>query len=190
MPVMSGMRGLTLVMVLVVCLLEVSEGVQLEDLALPQEAADENEVKLPPELSKQSERFFGVASTRTYTNVVMVTSTLFFSCLSGTKATTVCKGRRKKSVERVLEVLPEEEKRDLESSIDGATETPDEDKSTKSQDDTSASTNQKFFTIWTTTQTTTSVTMFYTNTSTTIRLSYYCNAGQEIFPTFKCGGGK
>ncbi|XP_066964053.1 uncharacterized protein [Macrobrachium rosenbergii] len=139
--------------------------------------------------SSQKERFFGSFSTTTYTVVSATTSTVFFSCLSGTDST-VCKGRntkrfrrgsRTKAIELVDHddpTLPALESSDLEEPL-----TEDRSATGESQDN-----NQKFgFTVWTTARTTTSVTVFYTNTSTTIRLSYYCVAGGIQFPINRCG---
>lgn len=43
------------------------------------------------------------------------------------------------------------------------------------------------FTVWTTSRTTTSVTVFFTNTSSTVRVSFYCVAGGISVPN-GCGG--
>ena len=41
--------------------------------------------------------------------------------------------------------------------------------------------------IWTRVRTTSTVTMLYTDTNTTIRLSYYCQAGSLQLPANNCG---
>lgn len=45
----------------------------------------------------------------------------------------------------------------------------------------------QFLTIWSAASTTTTVTMLYTDTNTTVRLSYYCQAGFQILPN-RCAG--
>lgn len=42
------------------------------------------------------------------------------------------------------------------------------------------------FTLWTRARTTSTVTMLFTDTNTTIRLSYYCQAGGLQMPEFPC----
>lgn len=67
------------------------------------ELADKD-IKLPADM-KDRERFLGTSSTTTYTSVVMVTSTVFYSCLSGTH-TVICGKRRKRrnAIEGLLDV--------------------------------------------------------------------------------------
>ncbi|MPD04118.1 hypothetical protein E2C01_099789 [Portunus trituberculatus] len=43
------------------------------------------------------------------------------------------------------------------------------------------------FTMWTRVRSTSTVTMLYTDTNTTIRLSYYCQAGNLQLPANNCG---
>ncbi|XP_068248907.1 uncharacterized protein [Palaemon carinicauda] len=144
----------------------------------------------PKESMSEKERLFGSFSTTTYTVVSAVTSTVFFSCLSGTDST-VCQGRNAKRFRRGSRTKAIE----LEGADDfslpklepSAIEEPTAEESSVAGD---AKVNDpKFgFTIWTTARTTTSVTVFYTNTSTTIRLSYYCVAGGLQFPANRCAG--
>ena len=47
--------------------------------------------------------------------------------------------------------------------------------------------NEKLaFTIWTTSQTTTTATVIYTNAATTIQLSYICTVGGNAAPAVYC----
>ncbi|KAK7076180.1 hypothetical protein SK128_016679 [Halocaridina rubra] len=147
-------------------------------------AAENEKSKLkensPTPLDPREKFLFGSFSTTTYTQVVASTSTVFFSCLSGTATGTVCQGRgarRNKKLKRPdITVVESEVKEDIESSIT--------DDVVNQQD---MVRNSKLgFTIWTTSRTTTSVTVFFTNTSTTLRLSYYCFAGGIQFPQFNC----
>ena len=46
--------------------------------------------------------------------------------------------------------------------------------------------NKNFFTVWTESVTTTTLTTFFTNTDTTISLSYYCRAGNLVSPADNC----
>lgn len=60
-------------------------------LAMPSSGVEEQGV------ARISNRFFlGVSSTTTYSMVSVSTSTVFFSCLSGTYTEKVCKGRNAK----------------------------------------------------------------------------------------------
>ncbi|KAK7076179.1 hypothetical protein SK128_016678 [Halocaridina rubra] len=127
---------------------------------------------------------FGSYATATYTQVVASTSTVFFSCLSGTVSQWVCSGRHSRGRRSKKIKKPDINLDDDQSSIGIESSkgdpmpalTPDEDK-------------RKFaFTIWTTSRTTTSVTVFFTDTNTTIRLSYYCFAAGIQYPQFNCAG--
>ncbi|XP_045613608.2 uncharacterized protein [Procambarus clarkii] len=160
-----------------------------QELSKPEGAAIDTDARLSPEISDR-ERFFGVASTRTYTSVVMVTSTVFFSCLSGTSKA-VCQGRRKKkSMQRFLDLTSADEgDAELDGSLGEVKDKPDVEDTAPKSPDSPVSNDAKFITIWTSSQTTTTVTMLYTNTSTTIRLSYFCQAGQAQLPIFRCAGG-
>ncbi|XP_064078987.1 uncharacterized protein LOC135196239 [Macrobrachium nipponense] len=145
---------------------------------------------LDPRDSSQKERLFGSFSTTTYTIVSAVTSTVFFSCLSGTAAT-VCAGRntkrfRRGSDNKALELVGEGGSNVPALEPSGLGEPSPEDTSAAGE---AQAKDPKFgFTVWTTARTTTSVTVFYTNRSTTIRLSYYCVAGGLQFPPQNCAG--
>ncbi|XP_068248913.1 uncharacterized protein [Palaemon carinicauda] len=148
----------------------------------------EGDALVPKESMSEKERLFGSFSTTTYTIVSAVTSTVFFSCLSGSDAT-ICQGRNTKRFRRgsrtkAIELeegddllVPSLEPSDLSEPMGEKTSETEE------------SPKEKFgFTVWTTARTTTSVTVFYTNTSTTIRLSYYCIAGGIQYPANNCAG--
>lgn len=48
-------------------------------------------------------------------------------------------------------------------------------------------TSEKFgYTVWTVAKTTTTVTVRYTNTATTVKISYYCGAGGVRYPANSC----
>ncbi|XP_042873274.1 uncharacterized protein LOC122253914 [Penaeus japonicus] len=127
--------------------------------------------------------FFGTYRTTTYTVVSASTSTVFATCLSGSD-TTLCAGR---SARRA--------KRKLEKSLDEVTNVGDLSGSlldTKSVAETLEGVEEKdklAFTVWTTSRTTTSVTVFFTNTSTTVRVSFYCVAGGLSVPNGCAGTG-
>ncbi|XP_071525998.1 uncharacterized protein [Panulirus ornatus] len=133
-------------------------------------------------------RFFvGSYQTTTHTVVVASTSTVFFSCLSGS-ANTLCTGRRRK---RTISVPIEQDAASIEGdsslALDSSSE-GDEDLPTDSPLDDDDHSGKSAFIVWTTTSTTTSVTVFYTNTSTTVRLSYLCLAAGVSLPAAQCGG--
>nr|XP_053634518.1 uncharacterized protein LOC128690028 [Cherax quadricarinatus] len=179
---------------------KLAESVQQEEQAKPNEGAQQNEqaksavvagatdIKFPEELSDRN-RFFAGYTTTTYTDVVMVTSTVFFSCLSGTTTNTVCQGRRRKKDLRMLLELPDNEEVDLAGSEDTEVDSSTYSPYSEPEAHEAAHSNEKIFlTLWTTTRTTTTVTMLYTDTRTTIRLSYFCLAGQIQLPIFRCAG--
>nr|XP_045616233.1 uncharacterized protein LOC123769232 [Procambarus clarkii] len=179
-----GMQFATLVMI---CLAATAaEGSQQQEQHEPEEVVAD--VKLSPEESDR-ERFFKTYSTTTYTDVVMVTSTVFYSCLSGTSPA-VCQGRRRKrsflNINRRQLALDSEDDA-LLSSIQDYTEDPDG-ANKELTEPSSHNPSSKFLgiNVWTISRTTTTVTMLYTNTSTTIRLSYFCQAGQIQIPIFNC----
>ncbi|XP_047495368.1 uncharacterized protein LOC125043330 [Penaeus chinensis] len=124
--------------------------------------------------------FFGRFSTTTYTGVAVSTSTVFFSCLLGT-APTVCSGRRRRAKKSVK----------FEASADSYVDTGLESSQTPGdvgEKDASASEDSSkiFVNVWTTSRTSTTVTVLYTNTSTTLRISLFCIAGFVQVPQFNC----
>nr|XP_053634525.1 uncharacterized protein LOC128690032 [Cherax quadricarinatus] len=132
-------------------------------------------------------RFFGTFQTSTRSLVSLITSTVFFSCLSGTATASVCTGRRRRralSMDKPKSLIVDpNEWSALTSSGDGSDVTTD-------AADTEA--NEKLFGIqvWTISTTSTSVTVFYTDSRTTIRLSYYCVAAGMSLPIRRCGGAR
>ncbi|MPC50160.1 hypothetical protein E2C01_043983 [Portunus trituberculatus] len=120
----------------------------------------------------------------------MVTSTVFFSCLEGT-STALCQGRRNRKVSRINfgQIEENEAYSALEGSqIDMAREARDLKDPENSEDDPAdASSKLLGINVWTRVRTTTTVTMLYTDTNTTIRLSYACQAGHLQLPQFGCG---
>ncbi|KAK8407291.1 hypothetical protein O3P69_002089 [Scylla paramamosain] len=120
----------------------------------------------------------------------MVTSTVFFSCLEGT-STAVCQGRRNRKVSRINlgRIENDETYSALEGSqVDMAREARDlKDHEDPKDDSAPASSKLLGINIWTRYRTTSTVTMLYTDTNTTIRLSYVCQAGHLQLPQFACG---
>ncbi|KAK4290075.1 hypothetical protein Pmani_037003 [Petrolisthes manimaculis] len=152
-----------------------------------------NESPVVGEVDKN--RFIGRYSTTTETAVVMVTSTVFFSCLSGTSGA-LCLGRRRKRAlrsnisfehernDRVLETSQVEETTSLSEQGDATMPSKE-----KEDDSTVAGTSRLLgFQVWTRVRSTTTVTMIFTDTNTTIRLSFFCQAGLAQLPTFNCAG--
>ncbi|KAK7076177.1 hypothetical protein SK128_016676 [Halocaridina rubra] len=137
--------------------------------------------------TEKGKYLFGSYSTATYTVVQASTSTVYFSCIQGSAAD-LCAGRKRASKMLQKSTEPLIEGRALE----GDSQTNLE--SSKSDDTQALETRPKesdgkfAFTIWTTSKTTTSITVFYTNTSTTIRLSYACVAGGMSKPSDTCNG--
>ncbi|KAK3849465.1 hypothetical protein Pcinc_043783 [Petrolisthes cinctipes] len=138
-------------------------------------------------------RLLGVSSTTTITDFSIVTSTVFYSCLSGSSAA-VCTGRRRRrqsfreSVD--LRIRDQDDgSSDLDTSLMEQQSAIDTDvmKATQQQhdnnDDDAAKNSKLFVTIWTVSRTTSTVTMLFTDTSTTLRLSFFCQAGFQRLPS-------
>ncbi|XP_037790068.1 uncharacterized protein LOC119585495 [Penaeus monodon] len=122
---------------------------------------------------------FAVQSTTTYTVVSASTSTVFFSCLSGSYTALICNGRKKKSIRAMpdLESVSSDVSLDPSESVDPLAIERDDDPAT----------SEKFgYTVWTVAKTTTTVTVRYTNTATTVKISYYCGAGGVRYPANSC----
>ncbi|XP_050727796.1 uncharacterized protein LOC127004274 [Eriocheir sinensis] len=137
--------------------------------------------------------FAGGYSTTSETVVAMVTSTVFFSCIEGT-STSLCNGRRKRKAHRsslyhieedasysALEGSHRDLAREMRELKDLVYLDPEEE-----QEDDLAMSKLLGFTLWTRARTTSTVTMLFTDTNTTIRLSYYCQAGGLQMPEFPC----
>ncbi|XP_042873276.1 uncharacterized protein LOC122253915 [Penaeus japonicus] len=130
-------------------------------------------------LHNYARNLFGTVRTTTYTVVSASSSTVFYSCLSGSYTALICQGRKKKSLRKIEEVDGLEDM-PLDASSDASVE-PLLEKDVDSKD-----TQKIGFTVWTTSKTTTTVTVLYTNTASTIRISYYCGAGGINYPTNSC----
>ncbi|XP_042873272.1 uncharacterized protein LOC122253911 isoform X2 [Penaeus japonicus] len=163
------------------------------EVSAPAEVSVVAEDSVPAEVSAPTEEkdgivlkgsdeklFFGRFSTTTYTGVAVSTSTVFFSCLLGT-APTVCQGRRRRNKRNVKFEAT------ADSYVDSGLESS-HDTSIAEAKDSSASEDQSkiFVNVWTTSRTSTTVTVLYTNTSTTLRISLYCIAGFVQLPQFNC----
>ncbi|KAK4306518.1 hypothetical protein Pmani_021662 [Petrolisthes manimaculis] len=133
--------------------------------------------------------FFGSYSTTTYTVVSASTSTVFYSCLSGTSGT-VCQGRRKRKTFSIPRATDGDDVNNagLEGSLNGEEELSEAPETRVESNGEEGNGEGKFsFTVWTISRTTTSVTVFFTNTSSTVRISYYCRAGGLVTPALSCG---
>ncbi|XP_071525997.1 uncharacterized protein [Panulirus ornatus] len=175
------MRGTSLGLAVVAAFLATVTATQESLDKVPAAIVNPVDGKGDSSVDDQGRFLFGSYSTTTYTVVSASTSTVFYSCLSGTQAAR-CQGRRKRKdlgLLRETPVVEEDDKVELAGSLDEGTA---EEKGVVPTDG-----DGKFaFTVWTTSRTTTSVTVIYTNTSTTIRLSYYCVVGQIDLPVFPC----
>ncbi|ROT75862.1 hypothetical protein C7M84_005572 [Penaeus vannamei] len=139
------------------------------------------EVKDGIQLKDGDERlFFGRFSTTTYTGVAVTTSTVFFSCLLGT-ASTACQGRRRRTKKNV------KFEASASSYVDAGLEGSQVPAEVGEKDEAAAEDQSKIFVnVWTTSRTSTTVTVLYTNTSTTLRISLFCVAGFVQLPQFNC----
>ncbi|XP_069994881.1 uncharacterized protein [Penaeus vannamei] len=116
------------------------------------------------ELKDESElnaKFFVKSySTRTWTFVSSFTSTLFYSCYTSAAALQACQGRKLRR-SRKLDIPIKEVDEEISSSLTEA-----EDKQDTSE--------KLFFTVWSTSSTTVTVTTFSTNRSVTISVRLLC----------------
>ncbi|XP_066964074.1 uncharacterized protein [Macrobrachium rosenbergii] len=131
---------------------------------------------------------FGTTSTTTYTSVIASTSTVFLSCVSTTLAT-ICE-KRKRSARSNLKTPRKEialalADTELETSLDPS-DAPDYARIPEEAEKQDLGDGKLAFTIWTTTKVSTTVTVFYTNTATTVTMRFGCIAGGMILPTQKC----
>ena len=70
---------------------------------------------------------------------------------------------------------------EMNNAIEDSYSTPMQDeKKSKNKND------KLFFTVWTKTISTTTMTVYYTNTATTLSLSYYCTVGGITIPFLGC----
>ncbi|KAK3857522.1 hypothetical protein Pcinc_036233 [Petrolisthes cinctipes] len=144
---------------------------------------------LYPFQSMQPGRFFASVTSTTETVFVMVTSTVFFSCISIAPSGPACMGRRRKrSLSRTIEVDHDKQRGlSLDSSQqDALLNTGDPGQQRDNIDDTDNNTRLLGINIWSSVRSTSTVTMLFTDTNTTIRLGYYCLAGNVRLPTFNC----
>ncbi|XP_063592248.1 uncharacterized protein LOC134769450 [Penaeus indicus] len=123
---------------------------------------------------------FAVQSTTTYTIVSASTSTVFFSCLSGSYTALICQGRKKKSIRAMPDLDSISSDVFLDTSSDSAGSPAIE------RDDDPTNSEKFGYTVWTVAKTTTTVTVRYTNTASTIKISYYCGAGGINYPPNSC----
>jgi len=126
---------------------------------------------------KDGKFYFGRISTLSHTMVSFTTSTVLSLCLQATVATPICGGKKRKR-RNLLDDVNERESSQLalDSSVVSATDEDDVDKEKF----------LKFFTVWTKSITTTTLTTFFTNTGTTISLSYLCTSSALRLPIDGC----
>ncbi|XP_027213290.2 uncharacterized protein [Penaeus vannamei] len=123
---------------------------------------------------------FAVQSTTTYTVISASTSTVFYSCLSGSYTALICKGRKRKSTRAFRNLDSIDGDASLDSiSLDSSSDAMGP--AATDRDD-SVAANRFGYTVWTTSKTTSTVTLLYTNTASTIKISYYCDAGGVNYP--------
>merc|ERR1712106_190294 len=127
-------------------------------------------------------------STTTYTVVSVSTSSMKIICYSGIASATTCKGRRRKrkvrQYDNLLEAAESQSDNVLEGSKDQLAESV-EPRQGKAED---LDGRLLGFTVWTTTKSTTSVTVFYTDTATTLKVSIGCAIGGADYVNYvNCG---
>merc|ERR1712212_1433616 len=128
-------------------------------------------------------------STTTYTVVSVSTSSMKLICYSGIKSATICAGRRRKRKVHHDTQLEAETESDnaLESSKDQLAEPVEPVRQGKAEGSDPEG-RLLGFTVWTTAKSTTSVTVFYTDTATTVKVSIGCAVGGGDYVNYvACG---
>merc|ERR1712179_405919 len=127
-------------------------------------------------------RILGQVSTTTLWSISVSTSTVHFSCLSGISSNIVCNGRRKRRMARnIIANIVDNVNPGITSSLENVNEKEQEKDLEKSE--------KLFgFTVWTAVTASSTVTVFSTNTASTIRMSYYCTAALADTPGSACSG--
>merc|ERR1711909_100450 len=128
-------------------------------------------------------RILGQVSTTTLWSVSVSTSTVHFSCLSGISTQIACGGRRRKRrmTRKTIQNIVDNVNPAITSSFENINEKEQEKDLEKSE--------KLFgFTVWTAVTASSTVTVFSTNTASTIRMSYYCTAALADTPGSACSG--
>jgi len=128
----------------------------------------------------------GQYSTTTFTIVSASTSTVFVTCVSNTIPATLCNGRRRRAANPVL--MLDKLGGDNGDFVSLDSSRNDEVEGAPESTDAETADGKIFFTVWTTSRSTTSVTVFYTNTATTVTVSIPCTAALQTIPTLGCVG--
>ncbi|KAF2357971.1 hypothetical protein FHG87_011274 [Trinorchestia longiramus] len=118
-------------------------------------------------------------STQTHTIVSFTTSTVPLTCFGGfspAEDIPACMGKRRKRSTKPINRNWSEGSFDIESS-QGFPSATEVDLTKK---------GRKFFTVWTKSFTTTTLTTISTDSATTLSLSYYCSAGNLEIPNIGC----
>ncbi|XP_018021966.1 uncharacterized protein LOC108678129 isoform X2 [Hyalella azteca] len=183
--------------VLAVTLIAVAYATELEDSNAPAAAspAAAKASEVPPKgvsnFAKEK-AFFGSYRTITRTGVSLLTSTVPVTCFSGLTAA-LCLGRKRRRV--FLDGQLPDQKMNFMSTPEAAGKN---DKSTtldSSQEESNeAAVDEEndgrfvggLYTIWNSSTTSTTVTVRYTDTATTVKVSYYCTIKGMDVPTVFC----
>ncbi|XP_018021956.1 uncharacterized protein LOC108678121 [Hyalella azteca] len=132
----------------------------------------------------REERFFlQTYQTITNTNVVLTTSTAFVSCVAAMNSAVDCTGRKRRKRSFVKKQTADSSSEAIEldsSSIAGSDGTVDVTDGNPR--------GRAAFTIWTAVATTTTITTIFTDSSTTVSLSYFCSVGFLTVPGNSCVG--
>merc|ERR1739842_90238 len=129
--------------------------------------------------------------TTTYTMISVSTSSMKLICYSGIASATICAGRRRKRKvhhDNLLDAETSESDGLLESSKDELTQSIEEAGHQGKAEGDEHEGRLLGFTVWTTTKTTSSVTVFYTDTATTVKVSIGCAVGGADYVNYvACG---
>ncbi|KAF2357970.1 hypothetical protein FHG87_011273 [Trinorchestia longiramus] len=138
----------------------------------------------------KSKALLGSHRTITRTGVSLLTNTVFMTCLSGFDGMSVCAGRKKRdgfNVRNKSYAVPGTTLIDSQYSTSPLDSSQAEDLKIDTEDEKEkARLLGGIYTIWHTATTRTTVTTRFTNTATTISLSYYCTVRNMDWPTVFC----
>ncbi|CAL4108757.1 unnamed protein product, partial [Meganyctiphanes norvegica] len=127
-------------------------------------------------------KFFASVGTQILTIYSLTTSTVYFTCLSGISANALCKGKRKKrTLPTKLDILDSGVIQTLESSHGNPISLAAEEFTANKKD-----VSKVLVPLWSTSKTTSTVTVLYTATASTLKLSYYCSVARLTAPSPSC----
>ncbi|RXG51190.1 hypothetical protein Avbf_03251 [Armadillidium vulgare] len=134
--------------------------------------------------NEKNPRFFKAQRVTTFTDYSFSTKTIYPQCVSSV-STVLCSGKKRRKRMTNMDDIPKDNSRSDLTVVEGTL--ADSEKKVEIPPAESDREGRLAFTVWTTTRTTSTATVKYTNTSTTLSLFYACTVGNVEFPSqFSC----